>query len=1825
MAEFQSTIELKAVTSQLENKLKKVHQGMNKLNKEVDKTNNAYQKMSTKASGAFSRLNRSIDKHKAKLVGLSVTIAGFAAKGVSDFKKFETGMAQIGTLGVKDLKKVTRELNNVRKGFGVTGAEATKGYYDVISAGAKEGTEALSQFTAATRLAKAGNTDLNGAIDIVTSGMNIFAENGETAFTISDKLFKAVKFGKTTVEELGNTFGLVAPVVKAAGLGMDDYAAAMATITAGGIRTSVATTGFKAVLSNLIKVTPKAAKEAKKLGLDFSLVALRAKGLGGFLQDVKDKTGGNIVSMGKLFDSIEAINTASVMTSDGGIANMTRNLESMKNSAGATDEALKTVQKTAKYKFDKFSQSLSILSETIGSAVVPGLLDMVTAIQPVIDAFAHLISLNPGIVSFTMKVGLLAGSLALLGGPVTVAIAAVGGALLLVMKHFKAFEHGAVFAVNLISLKWNNFLAGFRINGFEKAFKGLGKSFSEGVSGIWDDFVKDEYFDFGDMFDQALPSVKKTIEGIRKEVAKLTDWFVTPVWEAAKAVERAFFWVWDQVMGNSWIPDMVSGIKNEIDKLWSWFVAPVEKMTNQVSGFFKKLQNEDLTPSEQVSTYWSGLTDTITKGWKEATGYVSDVAGNIKDIAKDASDVDKLDFQGFVNLLASKGLIENLNVVTQEFRKAMEFLGIAVERPLTGLSAISKISFGTQVRELQKLVQSSREFSAAISDDFEGKSQSTDTKTHNRAMENATKLEKALRKERILKIKSMGPELAKIAQAEVDAQMKRLAGTLQEKHDFKRGLISRYLFGEGTSLTLSEKVKGLMGNFGKMFDWLGGKIVKMSTGLDQVISKLKDVKLREAKTSVTLNKMAVESNKNILDKAKDPKDPSVSQKRPTEKLRGIQKSLDKSLERLRVSVEKRDKAIKSTVKRAEKIAKIELKIAGLMESWEKASANTASAVERNQSTAKLIAEENKALNAVVKAEAKLAAAKTGVITAVFVKLGKLLGALGHGMTIIVEQSSKVTSMVSNLATRMVNSKAAELLKSTIKTIGQVSGLTKILSVVSSFARKVLIPIFAIIDGFRGFTDLTTLQTNIDSSRVEFTVFEKSISGFSEALGSFFNGIVHIFGTVLKYLGAEHLAKWMSDINLAPQFAKVFKIVHKIIKVLANVFGAIFGSGGDGESSITKLIKKVGALLSAVLDFLLEMADGLLLISEGEFSKGLSKLVGAFANMFTTIVKAVADAVVFAANGIAGKISDIFDHILEGIRSIIPTWMGGTSEQEKPVINVEAIKAGQVKEAQRTYDNAKVARDVAQQHYLALVDAQKLSEKHAAGTGMAFTQSLREASAALSLAVKALDTARGDNASLKGYATGGPVSGTGTGTSDSIAAMLSNGEFVVKADAASKHRGLLDKINAGGKIQKFSEGTPAAASSKDNRDFFQFIQIDDKGKFDYTKTINEFTKGLDMTTEKGHRLWAMFDALEKNTDNLSGEEILKQAMTKDANTLLLEMINDQRTMNYINKDLAKSSKDASGAIAEIPAAIENAFKGMAKKATQPFKQALTESGDLMEALKEGAYGLYKDINMKLLDAAFKPAEQAIDSVINELFGGTLAELGSSPVNPLYTTDASTAVTAVTDATGADGGMLSGLISSMGAMLSGVWSSITGVFSGLFATQTATETASDSIQTATKLSAGAIQTGSIIAAITSIGGTQIGIMSAGFPSIVAAVAASAGANVVGGLFSKGGVVPKAQYLAGGGFAGGPKGSDTVPAWLTPGEMVLNRDQQTALGGSMGNTVNQTINISGNVDDRAIQQIQAITRNVISSDSGLVANSASVGQRRGAGLNKGINSRR
>jgi hypothetical protein len=70
-----------------------------------------------------------------------------------------------------------------------------------------------------------------------------------------------------------------------------------------------------------------------------------------------------------------------------------------------------------------------------------------------------------------------------------------------------------------------------------------------------------------------------------------------------------------------------------------------------------------------------------------------------------------------------------------------------------------------------------------------------------------------------------------------------------------------------------------------------------------------------------------------------------------------------------------------------------------------------------------------------------------------------------------------------------------------------------------------------------------------------------------------------------------------------------------------------------------------------------------------------------------------------------------------------------------------------------------------------------------------------------------------SSSLSGHATGGQISGPGTGTSDSIVARLSDGEFIVNAAATAQHLPLLHAINDG-HLPGFADGGLAGQRATD---------------------------------------------------------------------------------------------------------------------------------------------------------------------------------------------------------------------------------------------------------------------------------------------------------------------------------------------------------------------------------------------------------------------------
>lgn len=127
---------------------------------------------------------------------------------------------------------------------------------------------------------------------------------------------------------------------------------------------------------------------------------------------------------------------------------------------------------------------------------------------------------------------------------------------------------------------------------------------------------------------------------------------------------------------------------------------------------------------------------------------------------------------------------------------------------------------------------------------------------------------------------------------------------------------------------------------------------------------------------------------------------------------------------------------------------------------------------------------------------------------------------------------------------------------------------------------------------------------------------------------------------------------------------------------------------------------------------------------------------------------------------------------------------------------------------------------------ALINAPKTaSDAYSAMAGIPIVgPALGIAAAGAALTAQMAQVASIRSVSLPGFATGGYVSGAGTGTSDSIMARLSDGEFVVNAAATKRNRALLEAINSNERVSVAGGGGAAMVASSGAQGGAQASQV-----------------------------------------------------------------------------------------------------------------------------------------------------------------------------------------------------------------------------------------------------------------------------------------------------------------------------------------------------------------------------------------------------------------
>lgn len=397
-----------------------------------------------KTSVSFSDISRRVGVGFTALGGSVVGAFSLAAGAATTFGG---SMAKVASLGVNDLGKLRQGAIAAAKSVGSDLNDSAGALYEILSAGVPEG-NAIEFLNEASKAAVAGVTNVNTSVDLGTSLVNAFGITAKQAF---DESFQAAKAGKTTIEELSASVGQLAPTAAAAGLKSREMLGAVAALTLQGIKTSEAMTGMKAVLSNIIKPTSDATKMAQKLGLDFSITALHTKGLAGFMNDLKQKTGGNIDTMGQLFGSTEALGAALALTGKGSNA-FKSTMEGMNNTAGETNKAFELIkQNDPGFQFRQMKTEMQALAVDVGTAVLPVLKQLADQLAPIVRSVSEWMKAHPELTANILQTNLAIGGFMVVAGPVLMGLSGLKSAAGLVGGAFSLLRGGAAAAAPAVS------------------------------------------------------------------------------------------------------------------------------------------------------------------------------------------------------------------------------------------------------------------------------------------------------------------------------------------------------------------------------------------------------------------------------------------------------------------------------------------------------------------------------------------------------------------------------------------------------------------------------------------------------------------------------------------------------------------------------------------------------------------------------------------------------------------------------------------------------------------------------------------------------------------------------------------------------------------------------------------------------------------------------------------------------------------------------------------------------------------------------------------------------------------------------------------------------------------------------------------------------------------------------------------------------------------------------------------------------------------------------------------------------------------------------
>ena len=153
--------------------------------------NRSFLGLNTSLTGLYS----AVQLASTAIAGISSAFAGTIGSAV----KLQSSIGEIETLlddtaGAQE--QFTAQILELQRNFGTDQTDAAQAFYNALSSGAVDATDANELLNVAQKLAIGGIVDLSTATDGLTTVINAYGLNASDATSVSDALFTAMRAGR---------------------------------------------------------------------------------------------------------------------------------------------------------------------------------------------------------------------------------------------------------------------------------------------------------------------------------------------------------------------------------------------------------------------------------------------------------------------------------------------------------------------------------------------------------------------------------------------------------------------------------------------------------------------------------------------------------------------------------------------------------------------------------------------------------------------------------------------------------------------------------------------------------------------------------------------------------------------------------------------------------------------------------------------------------------------------------------------------------------------------------------------------------------------------------------------------------------------------------------------------------------------------------------------------------------------------------------------------------------------------------------------------------------------------------------------------------------------------------------------------------------------------------------------------------------------------------------------------------------------------------------------------------------------------------------------